>query len=39
LHFIGFRKIATTQILKYLITKMYGKLNVQTLHACTPHTQ
>jgi hypothetical protein len=38
LHFIAPCKIATTQILKYLITKVYKHLDIQTLHTCTHYT-
>jgi hypothetical protein len=39
LHIIAFYKIATTQILKYLITRIYPHMSIQTLHACTHHSQ
>jgi hypothetical protein len=34
--FIASCRIVTTQILKYLIIKIYKHLDIQTLHACTP---
>jgi hypothetical protein len=37
LHVITLCKIVTTPTLKYLITKGYKYLSIQTLHTCTPH--